>query len=585
MIVNNRMIPWHQMMVWNIVLSILGVLFAFPMKRRFINDEQQPFPEGRAAGVVMDTLHSSDASVGLFKARILLVAGLLAAFVKFLQAEAIQEWIQFRILRMHGGLQSEIATLGSQKAALAEQIKGAAVGTVAELQTKLAGVTGQLGELKDKLAAKLLYFPEQLDVLAVKLGIPIPKIANVDVRQFTITPALDISLIGAGGLMGIRGGVSLLIGAILNYVILAPWMASIGEIKPVRGIVADGTAVFGLRAVTLWSLWPGVACMVVASLVAFFAKPQVIIGALKGLFGNRAPGSDVLKHIEFPFWISVVGIPIFSLLAAWLGNIYFGVPIWACIVGLPLTFVLCLVAANSTALTSTTPVGATSKITQLFYGMIQPGNIHTNIATASITAEVVSNSSNLLMDIKPGYMLGAKPRQQAIGHVIGIFAGAFASVPLFFALFTRNVDPSKPETIALIQSDQFPMPAVTVWKAVAEVLTKGLDSLQSPHNSIIYAVIIASLIGLALEVTRIVTRGKFLLTPIGLGLAFVINFQSALAMFLGAFFFWLMGVGRKTPEEAKGNIWIENHEPICAGVIAGAALMGIADALVAAFIL
>ena len=50
-------------------------------------------------------------------------------------------------------------------------------------------------------------------------------------------------------------------------------------------------------------------------------------------------------------------------------------------------------------------------------------------------AEVASNASNLLMDIKPGYMLGAKPRQQAIGHVIGIIAGALAATPLFFLLF------------------------------------------------------------------------------------------------------------------------------------------------------
>ena len=32
-------------MAWLIVLAILGVLFAFPLKKRFINDEQLPFPE------------------------------------------------------------------------------------------------------------------------------------------------------------------------------------------------------------------------------------------------------------------------------------------------------------------------------------------------------------------------------------------------------------------------------------------------------------------------------------------------------------------------------------------------------------
>src|SRR5687768_13343408 len=39
--VQNALIPWWQMMLFNMTLSFLGVLVAFPMKRRFINDEQQ----------------------------------------------------------------------------------------------------------------------------------------------------------------------------------------------------------------------------------------------------------------------------------------------------------------------------------------------------------------------------------------------------------------------------------------------------------------------------------------------------------------------------------------------------------------
>ena len=51
--------------------SVLGVLVAFPMKRRFINDEQLPFPEGRASGVVLDALYTGAAAAGMFKARLL----------------------------------------------------------------------------------------------------------------------------------------------------------------------------------------------------------------------------------------------------------------------------------------------------------------------------------------------------------------------------------------------------------------------------------------------------------------------------------------------------------------------------------
>lgn len=526
MIVNKTLIPWWQIISWNVVISILGVLFAFPMKRRFINDEQHPFPEGQAAGVVMDTLHSSDAAVGLFKAKVLGIAAGLAAFIKFLQSESLQQW----------------------------------------LQTKVFGVAKE----------KVWHFAEDLFDLFHVTEKNVPRLRGIDVRQLTISPALDIAMMGAGGLMGIRAGSSLLLGAVLNYFWLAPWMIEIGDIKA----KADGVS-YGMRQITLWSLWPGVAAMVIASFVAFFSKPAVITSAFRGLTGKKT-GEDLLKDIEFPGWISLVGIPIMSLISACMAYSYFGVPIWATLVGLPLTFVLSLVAANSTALTSTTPVGATSKITQLFYGLVRPGDIQSNLATAGITAEVVGNSSNLLMDIKPGYMLGAKPRQQAVGHIIGILSGAIASTFLFFALFTKNVDPNNPASIENLQSKDFPMPAVTIWKGVAEVLTKGLSQLPT---SVVMAVIVASLAALILEVLRIMSKNRLPLSPVAMGLAFVIDFRSSLCMFAGAFLFWLLGVGRATVKNAKGNLWIENHEPICAGIIAGASLMGILDILVGVFLL
>lgn len=523
MIVNGRLIPWWQIIAWNSAISVLGVLFAFPMKRRFINDEQHPFPEGQAAGVVMDTLHSSDAAVGMFKAKVLGVSAGLAAFIKFLQAEGIQEWLQKRLLKLES----------------------------------------------------FWHFHEDLFPLFGLTGDKAPKLRGIDMKQLTISPALDIAMMGAGGLMGIKAGSSLMLGAVLNYVILVPWMIDLGEIKP----KPDGT--FGMRIITLWALWPGVAAMVVASFVSLFSKPQLILSAFSGLSGKKR-GEDVLKGIEFPLWISVVGIPAMSLVTAWLALIFFDIPIWVSLVGLPLTFALSLVGANSTALTSTTPIGATSKITQLFYGLIRPGDIKANLATAGITAEVVGNSANLLMDIKPGYMLGAKPRQQAVGHIIGIFSGAIASAFLFNVLFTKGVDPNDPASLAKIQSDQFPMPAVTVWMGVAKVLTEGLSKLPS---SVVTAVIVASVAALILEVLRIVTKNKLPLSPVALGLAFVIDFKSASCMFAGSFLFWLLGVGRIKEENAHGNLWVGNHEPICAGIIAGASLMGILDILVGVFLL
>ena len=130
------------------------------------------------------------------------------------------------------------------------------------------------------------------------------------------------------------------------------------------------------------------------------------------------------------------------------------------------------------ALTSWTPTGALSKITQFTIGAVDRSNPATNLMTGGMTSEIASNAANLLSDIKPGYMLGAKPRQQAIGHVIGIFAGALASTPLFFLLFLPP-GPDGVRTTASIVSDQFPMPAALQWKGVSDLISAGLKNLPA----------------------------------------------------------------------------------------------------------
>jgi uncharacterized oligopeptide transporter (OPT) family protein len=97
---------------------------------------------------------------------------------------------------------------------------------------------------------------------------------------------------------------------------------------------------------------------------------------------------------------------------------------------------------------------------------------------------------------------------------------------------------------------------------------------------------IAAAVGLFLELVRVLRRRGFPLSPLALGLGVVIPPDSTFAMFLGAAFFWAM---RRRYEARTGStgwrLWIDTQEPICAGLIAGAALIGIADVLVRVFLL
>jgi uncharacterized oligopeptide transporter (OPT) family protein len=177
------------------------------------------------------------------------------------------------------------------------------------------------------------------------------------------------------------------------------------------------------------------------------------------------------------------------------------------------------------------------------------------------------------MDIKPGYMLGAKPRQQAIGHVLGIFAGALAAVPVFYVVFLKSGYEG-------LITEQSPMPSATVWAAVAQLLTQGIEQLKVSAR---WTALAGAILGIVLECLRFATKGRFWLSGVGVGLAAVIPFNNCLTMFLGSLFFWLAERNWRDARSLVNKLVVQNQEPICAGLIAGGALMGIAVMLAEAF--
>src|SRR4051812_7487697 len=97
MLVTQRIVPGWHMVLWMVVTCLMGVLLAFPLKRRFINDEQLPFPEGRAAGVVLDALYTGAAGAGMFRAKLLAVAAAIAAGYQLLVSDGWMKLLQFKI--------------------------------------------------------------------------------------------------------------------------------------------------------------------------------------------------------------------------------------------------------------------------------------------------------------------------------------------------------------------------------------------------------------------------------------------------------------------------------------------------------
>jgi uncharacterized oligopeptide transporter (OPT) family protein len=527
MMVTGTIVPWWQLMIFNVVISAIGVLVAFPMKRRFINEDQLPFPEGRAAGVVLDALYTGEAAAGMYRAKLLSMTALLTGLYQFIASDGWMRLLQFKILRMD----------------------------------KWAGLT-QPWHWQER-------FDQYYYDLAARANLWMPKILGTDIRQLGLRLTLDAAMLGVGGLMGIRVATSVLLGTLVNFVVLAPIMIQRGALVAISRPEIDNQ----------WSLWWGVTMMVVGALVALFARPEIFTKAFATLTTKKGPptaASDPLRHIELPLWISFVGVPILSILGASITHAFFGVSWFLALISLPLILLLTVICTNSMALTSWTPTGALSKITQFGMGAIDRVNPATNLIPATMTAEIASNASNLLSDIKPGYMLGAKPRQQAVGHVIGILAGTLATVPLFFLLFLPP-GPDGVRSPSTIVSEQFAMPNAIQWKGVADLITNGLSQLPA---SAVVSMVVAAILAVLFEVARIRTKGRFPLSAVSIGLGVVLPPESCVAMWVGAIIFWWQAGKNPAPGTRAHAIWVDGYESICAGLISGAALVGIGNAIV-----
>lgn len=371
---------------------------------------------------------------------------------------------------------------------------------------------------------------------------------------FTLDPTL--LMMAVGGLVGLRSCISLMIGAILAYGVLAPWTVNTGRAAVDKAsAAAKGVVPFGE-----WLLWPGVTLMVVASLVSFsFSFPSILRSFRRTSDAGTAADTGEVPRKWFIFSL-VLALVMCVALQTW----FFGIAWWAAVLAVLLSFALAIVASRVSGETNVTPVGAMGKVTQLMFAVIMPKNAAANLMGASVTAGAASQCADLMHDLKCGYLLGAVARKQVIGQICGSIAGAIVGSAFYLVLI--------PNPKEMLMTPEWPAPAVAMWKAVAEVFQKGLSSLPQDATT---AMAIAAAIGVVfpiLEKLLLKKASVFVPACSAIGLAFVISASNSISMFIGACI--AAGVTKAFPK------WSERFlVTVCAGIVAGESLTGAGDAV------
>ena len=204
---------------------------------------------------------------------------------------------------------------------------------------------------------------------------------------------------------------------------------------------------------------------------------------------------------------------------------------------------------NWSPLSGMTLVGITLLIilTQAF-GMERSDSIIAALMVGAAMCVAMSQATDLMLDLKTGYLVGATPRMQQIGQFAGAWLGPIVVIGVIFVLNESHG----------LGSDKLPAPQAQALASTIDGIMGGDVPTQKYAAGAVMGGILSAMMG-GLGIT--------------VGLGFYLPFNIVLTYSLGT-------LGRELSDRIKGQTWSEEVGiPIAAGLIVGEALVGVGDAL------
>ena len=477
-----------KLVVWSVGICLFGVVFAVPLRKEVIIREKLKFPSGTATALMIGVLHGNtdengnkkpDSGLEIFRQR----------------SQDIRRSSSMEGIPAGGGggnvqvaptIYDGVATSGEEdhrddwKAKIRLLIIAFGVSAVYTLVS---------------------YFIPQLRGLPI-FGLPL---ANNWLWRLNPSPAY----VGQGIIMGPATTLHMLLGAIVGWGILSPLAKSKGWAP---GPVSDWTT--GSKG---WIVWVSLAIMLADSVVSLgwlVLRPLILYGPSyyrdirerisrqgfvsafhidrlkKGDYTALAPSGtsssqadskklhDAAEPDAPPEHLvstrTVLVLLTISIIICILSIRYVfpPIPFGAIILSIILALLLSLMGVRALGETDLNPVSGISKLTQLFFALVIPSS-NPNAITINLLAGAISESGalqagDMMQDLKTGHLLGAAPRAQFWGQMIGSFVGAIVSAGVY-KLYTSVYE---------VPGGMFQVPTAYVWIFTARLVTgQGLPDM------------------------------------------------------------------------------------------------------------
>jgi OPT family oligopeptide transporter len=310
----------------------------------------------------------------------------------------------------------------------------------------------------------------------------IPVFGSVAASSWLWTLNPSLAYVGQGIIMGPATTLHMLLGAVVGWGILSPLAKNKGWAPAPVGDWENGSKG--------WIVWISLAIMLADAVVSlgylafrsgiqFLSQSQLVPSRMRTLLGRRphdgytsintdadndqtvpstnnrdiASNSDdnsLLGQVkveedeedappeqQISDRLVAVGLVLSILFCVFCIHVVFGdlVPLYATVTAVFMALVLSIMGVRALGETDLNPVSGISKLAQLFFALIIPqsnkSSVLINLVAGAVSEAGALQAGDMMQDLKTGHLLGAAPKAQFWGQVIGATAGAVVSAFIY----------------------------------------------------------------------------------------------------------------------------------------------------------
>ncbi len=354
-----------------------------------------------------------------------------------------------------------------------------------------------------------------------------------------------------------KGGLCFVIGGYVCYWILAPILAQKNLLPSPEQLQEMGQTMPNYLRIALFRP-VGIGMLVGGALTGIALALPLIVSAIRSMQSAAKTGAAMSKD-EMPIrllYIGIIGAVIVLGIVAVTSVEQMGVvrgvimallgTVWIWMAGVILSE--CIGRTNWSPMSGMTLIAVTILIV-ITRGLGDTSAIISSVMVGAATCMAMSQATDLMLDLKTGYLVGAIPRKQQMGQFMATWLGPVLMIGLLFILHKAYG----------LGSEKLPAPQGTVLASMIKGILEG--------NVPVYKYLAGAGLGALLSTTGIGGLG------IQVGLGFYLPFSIVLTYTIGT-------VLRIVSDKVKGRHYSEQVGiPIAAGLIIGEGIVGVGFAI------